>query len=301
MPQVDVVVVSYNSRDHLRTCVEHLSRLAGTHVVVVDSASDDGSLDVVADLPVTRVPLGENRGFAYACNEGIRRGSSDYVLLLNPDAYLDHEALDLLVESLQSDPTIGAVGPRIVDEHGTLQFSIRRFPRAISSFAQALFLHRIWPRASWVDELVRDPAAYTSPDAVDWVSGACMLLRRRALEVVEGLDAGFFLYREDADLCRRLQDAGYRIWFEPRATCRHIGGASYPREALLGVLVESRIRYATKHGGRLGPRIEQAMIVLGASTHAVFGAGGLRRRRGHLQALRMGLSASHRRAGSTRP
>jgi N-acetylglucosaminyl-diphospho-decaprenol L-rhamnosyltransferase len=289
MADVDIVVVSYNSRDHLRACVEDLSRSPETHVIVVDSASQDRSLEVIADLPVTRIGLRENRGFAYACNEGVRSGTSPYILLLNPDARLDHEALDLLVAVLENDPALGAIGPRIVDEDGVLQHSIRTFPRAASSFAQALFLHRIWPRAPWVDELVRDQESYARAHAVDWISGACILLPRQALETVEGLDAGFFLYREDADLCKRLQDAGYRVWFEPRSSCVHVGGASRPGEELLGVLAVSRIRYARKHGGAPAARIEQAGVLLGAATHAVLGAGGFRRRLGHLRAFRAGL------------
>jgi GT2 family glycosyltransferase len=298
MGEVDIVVVSYNSSEELRGCVEHLSRQPDLHVVVVDSASADGSLDAVADLPVERVALPENRGFAYASNEGIRRGSAAFVLLLNPDARLEPEALRRLVDRLETDQRVGAVGPRIVNEDGSLQYSIRRFPRARSSFAQACFLHRIWPRASWVDESVRDPAAYQAPHAVDWVSGACVLLRRSALEAVGGLDAGFFLYREDADLCRCIQDAGYRIWFDPEAECMHVGGSSHPREALLGILAASRIRYARKHGGTFAARLERAGVALGAATHALVGAGGLQGRRGHLRALRVALSP---RPGTTTP
>jgi GT2 family glycosyltransferase len=301
MAGVDVVVVTHNSRDQVRTCVEALSGLDGIRVIVVDSASSDGTLAIVDDPRVTTVALSQNRGFAVGCNEGIRRGSAEFVLLLNPDAHLDAAGMRALVLRLEGESHIGAVGPRIVDEHGVLQYSIRRFPRARSSFAQALFVHRLLPHATWVDELVRDEAVYAHEGPVDWISGACILLRRTALEALGGLDEGFFLYREDADLCRRLHDCGYEVWFEPAAECTHLGGMSHPREALFAVLATSRIRYAMKHGGRSASSLERAGIVLGAATHALVGAGGLPARRGHLRALRVGLSPTALRARSGPP
>ena len=287
---VDVIVVSYNSRNELRACVQPLAGLTNAHVIVVDSASPDGSLESVQDLSVQTVQLEENRGFGHACNEGLRRGKSPFVLLLNPDARLDQAGIDVLVAALEADSQRAAVGPLIVDEEGVRHDSIRSTPRPLSSFAQALFLHRLWPTAAWTDELVRDRKAYTYAHAVDWLSGACIMLRRAALEEVGGLDDGFFLYREDADLCRRLTEAGHVVWFEPGATCVHIGGASHPREALYGVQATSRIRYARKHGGRRAEALERVAVVLRGLTHAAFGAGGRTARAGHLRALRVGLS-----------
>jgi GT2 family glycosyltransferase len=284
---VDVIVVSYNSRNELRACVEPLTRQAGTHVIVVDSASPDRSLEAVEGLPVQAVQLEENRGFGYGCNEGFRRGTSPYVLLLNPDARLDRAGMDVLIAALEADPRRAAAGPRIVDESGIRHDSIRRTPNAVSSFAQAVFLHRIFRSA---DELIRAPEAYAYAHAVDWLSGACIMLRRDALVEIGGLDDGFFLYREDADLCRRLTEAGHLVWFEPQATCVHIGGASRPRESLYAVLATSRIRYARKHGGRRGEALERAAVVLRGVTHAVLGAGGRPARAGHGRAIRAAFS-----------
>lgn len=290
MPQIDVVIVSYNSRDHLRPCVTQLAQAKGVRVTVVDSASSDGCLETIADLSAVRIPLPENRGFAYACNEGIRCGAAPYVLLLNPDTRLDPDALRAMVNALEAEPRRGAVGPRIIREDGTLHFSIRRFPRASSSFAQAFFLHRFWPKARWVDELIRDPDRYQSPGHADWVSGACILLRRTAIEELGGLDAGFFLYREDVDLCRRLWDAGWEVWFDPRAACIHEGGASQSGESLLGVLAASRIRYARKHGSATEAWIERIGVAVGAATHALVTGGP--RRAGHLHAFRIAVRDS---------
>jgi GT2 family glycosyltransferase len=134
---------------------------------------------------------------------------------------------------------------------------------------------------------VRDPDAYDHAGTAEWLSGACLLLRRSALEEVDGLDEGFFLYCEDTDLCARLWDAGYEVVYEPAALCVHEGGASAPRASLLPVLAASRIRYARKHAGRAEAALQRTGIALGALTHVVLSRGG--RRAGHARALRVAV------------
>ena len=284
-PRVDVVVVSYNNRAELPACVEPLLAVRGAHVIVVDNASHDGSLDAVRTLPVTAIQLSRNGGFAIGVNAGWRAGSAPYVLLLNPDARIDGASLGALARVLDDDPQVGAVAPRIDHDDGSLDFSQRRFPRLRSTYAQALFLHRLFPRATWTDELVRDDAAYARRGTPEWVSGACILVRRDALVELDGLDEAFFMYAEDVDLCRRLQSAGYVVVFEPAAVVVHVGGASAPRAALLPTLAASRVRYATKHHGRLVAFLERVGVALGAATHALVGRGGRAARTGHARAL----------------
>jgi len=288
---VDAVVVSFNSRDRLRATVGPLVGDPAVNVVVVDNASSDASLDAIADLPVRAIALEANLGFACGCNVGIRAGSAPFVLLLNPDASLDSTSLGRLVAVLEREPDTGLVGPRIVDEDGRLAFSQRRFPRIRSTMSQAVYLHRALPRATWVDEIVRDRRAYELGGSPEWLSGACMLVRRAALEAIGGLDEAFFLYCEDTDLCRRLRDGGYGVRFEPGATCCHRGGDSAPRGSLLPVLATSRIRYARKHRSRPAAALERFGVSLGALTHVVTPRGRVVRA-GHARALRAALLGS---------
>jgi N-acetylglucosaminyl-diphospho-decaprenol L-rhamnosyltransferase len=290
VPEVDVVVVSFNSRDDLRECVEPLAQNDDIRVIVVDNASADDSLEVVADLPVVAVALPDNRGFAHGCNVGLRRGDSPYVLLLNPDARLSPASIRQLVAVLEQGERVGAVAPKILNADGSLDFSQRRFPRLVSTYAQALFLHRLFPNAEWTDEVVRDASAYSRRSSPDWVSGACVLTRRSALDELGGLDDGFFMYGEDIDLCRRLRGAGYEVVFEPGATVVHEGGASAPRPALLPVLAASRIRYAHKHAKPSIAFLERVGVGLGALTHMVVARGGLGTRAGHARSLRLVVS-----------
>jgi len=283
--RADVVVVSYNSAGELRDAVSPLAGVDGVHVVVVDNASGDGSLDRVADLAVNRIARETNEGFAAGCNAGWRVGAASYVCFLNPDASLDPPGLDRLSSVLDADRAVGAVAPRIVEENGTVAWSLRRCPTVRSTFARALFLHRLLPLAPWSDDVIRDPRAYAHPWSPDWVSGACLMVRREALEAVDGWDEGFFLYGEDADLCRRLRTAGWDVRFEPSVTARHLGGRSLPRASLLPVLAQSRLRYARKHRPGLSVAGFRLGLALGAATHALVGRGGRAARRGHLKSL----------------
>jgi GT2 family glycosyltransferase len=164
--------------------------------------------------------------------------------------------------------------------------SQRRFPRLRSTFAQALFLHRLAPEAPWVDELIREPSAYERAGTPDWVSGACMLVRRDVLEAIGGLDEGYFLYCEDTDLCYRVRQAGYDIRFEPTATAFHQGGASRPSSELRGVLATSRLRYARMRHGRWVALAEAVGIALGETTHLLVSLNRPGAARGHAKALR---------------
>lgn len=290
MATTDVVVVSYNSQAYLRDCVAPLVPLEGVNVIVVDNASSDGSLAAVSDLPVTTVSRATNAGFAAGCNEGWRTGEAPYVLFLNPDAILDERSLSTLVCALQADESLGAVAPRIEHPDGSLAWSQRRFPRLRSTYAQALFLHRVFPHKQWSDEMIRETAAYDLAGAPEWVSGACVLVRRAALEALEGWDEGFFLYCEDIDLCRRVHDLGYGIRYEPLALAIHEEGASAVRGATLPLLAISRVRYAKKHRSRPYAALERLGVALGSLTHVVVSRGGVADRVAHGRALVAALS-----------
>jgi N-acetylglucosaminyl-diphospho-decaprenol L-rhamnosyltransferase len=296
---VDAVVVAYNSRATLRASVEPLTQLPWVNVTVVDNASPDDSVGAVADLPARIISAPRNGGFAYGCNLGIAAGSAEFVLLLNPDAEIDATSLAVLMDTLRADPTLAGVGPRTVDdESGALLFTQRRFPRLRSTYAQALFIHRAAPLASWSDDAIRDTGAYERPGSPEWLSGCCLLLRREALVSVDGLDEGFFLYAEETDLFRRLAAKGWRAGFEPRATASHIGQGSAPADSTEPIRATSRVRYARKHHGPLVAALEALGLALGATSHAAMWIHRPARARGHLVAARAALRATYS-VGST--
>jgi GT2 family glycosyltransferase len=287
MALVDIVVVSYNSAEVLRQSVERLSGLPDVAVFVVDNQSTDDSLETIADLPAVGIQMGSNRGFAAGCNAGWQAGSAPFVLFLNPDAQITVESLDKLVKVLSERADVGVAGPKIVSDDGSLDFSQRRFPRLRSTYARALFVHRLLPDAPWTDEIVREVHSYERAGPAEWLSGACLVVRRTALEELRGWDESFFMYCEDKDLCKRAWRAGWGVQYEPSATCIHVGGASAPRASLLPVLAASRLHYVRKHGAGAVPVFERLGLVLEAVIRLVMSRGGSSTRKGHAQSLRV--------------
>lgn len=289
---VDVVIVAYNSRNTLRACAEPLVQLPWVNVTVVDNASPDDSAAVVADLPIRTIKAPRNGGFAYGCNLGVAAGAAEFVLFLNPDARIESASLSTLVGALRADPVLGSVGPRTLGDGGELRWTQRRFPRLRSTYSQALGLHRVAPLASWASQVIKEPAAYARPAMPDWLSGACMLVRRAALDDVGGLDDGFFLYSEETDLFRRLRGRGWRAGFEPGAIVYHQGNGSAPWEAAAPILARSRVRYARKHHGAIVAFLEAIGTAIDALARAAVWAHRPARRRAHVAAARAALCAA---------
>jgi GT2 family glycosyltransferase len=296
-PAVDAVVVSYNSRDHLRATVGALTEIRGVRTIVVDNASVDGTAESISDLPVTIIRRTDNGGFSRGCNEGMAAGSAPFVLFVNPDAVVSETALGLLVRALEEAPELGAVAPRIEHPDGSLAYSLRRFPDLLSTCAQALYLHRLFPHAAWATEIVRDEGRYRRAHLPEWVSGACILARRDTMEEIGGWDERFFLYCEDTDLCLRLREAGHPVAFEPDAVVVHEEGASSNPALTVPLLAEAKLRYAETHEIRARAAAYRGALVIWSATRAVFTRGGKSERRGHVRALRSLLRPRGERPG----
>ena len=222
----------------------------------------------------------------------LAEGTAELASFVNPDARISPAAVQRLATAFDS-ARVGAVGPRIVDTDGALDFSQRRFPRVGSTFARTLFLHHVFRRARWTDDLIRDGAAYDSARSTEWLSGACILARRDVLERLGGWDDDFFLYGEDIDLCTRIWNDGFEILFDPAAEAVHVGGASADRSRLAPVLAESRIRYARKHRGERAALLIRAALALDALARILAGRGGWAARAGYARSLKVVLSPLH--------
>jgi N-acetylglucosaminyl-diphospho-decaprenol L-rhamnosyltransferase len=287
-PLVDVVVVAYNSRATLRDCVAPLAGEPDFTITVVDNASSDETLAVVSDLPVRALRQATNGGFAVGCNRGAAEGGAPWLLFLNPDATIAPNDVRMLAEAAARDGA-AVVGPRLLGADGQLAWSQRRFSRLRSTWSQAVFLHRIAPKAAWSDELVRDAGRYRAARDVEWLSGACLLVRRDIYESLNGFDERYFLYCEDMDLCARTWGAGHVVRFEPRAVARHIGGASSGEGETLPLVARSRILYARRHFKPLAVPLEALGLALTFATHALSSLQRPALRRGHTAALAAAL------------
>jgi GT2 family glycosyltransferase len=228
---LDVIIVNYRSYDELTRCLASLepSRSHLEQVVVVDHESNlDAASHIAKTFPWVRVvERSTNEGFATGVNLGVRETRAPFILLLNPDCVIAEQDLTRLMAFAQQRSQAAIVGPRILNADGTVQGSARRFPGITTAFAgRSSWLTRRFPNNPLSRRNLPALDAQQTPLDVDWVSGACMLVRRNALEQVGGMDERFFLYWEDADLCRRLTDVGWRVLYFPGATIVHAGGRS---------------------------------------------------------------------------
>ena len=233
VPDLSVVILNYNAAAHVGRCLASLpDGCEGLtyETIVVDNASPRPGIDeVVAGYPDVRlVRRRRNDGFSAGMNTGIRSARAPAILILNPDTTLAPGAASAMVAFLRAHPDAGVIGPRLLNDDGTLQLSCRRFP----DFTTALFnrysvLTRLLPANRFSSRYLMTDFDHARMADVDWLSGAAMLLNRRALERVGLFDERYFFAVEDVDLCRRMHAAGYRVVYLPGATVTHrIGGSS---------------------------------------------------------------------------
>lgn len=229
---------------------------------VVDNASHDGSAaHVQQQFPWTRLIANErNVGFAQANNQAIRQASGEYILLLNSDAELRPGALSALLTFMVAHERAGAVGARLLNSDHSLQPSCHPMLTPEREFWRLSFLDRFWPQASYPMQNW-DTAV---PRQVETIMGACLLLRRAALDQVGLLDESYFMYTEEVDLCYRLLQAGWELWWVPQAQVVHHGGAS-SRQAFNDMyitLYRSKAQFYRKFGGDWRARRFKLWLVL---------------------------------------
>jgi N-acetylglucosaminyl-diphospho-decaprenol L-rhamnosyltransferase len=224
------VVVNYNAREHLLNCVASLLGEGVEIVIVADNGSVDGSEAALsARYPEVKwAETGSNLGYGAAADLGAALSDSTYLLVCNPDVVLDDGCVATLRRFLEARPDVAVVGPRIVDGMGALYPSARRFPDLMEALGHG-FLGQFWPDNRFSRRYRMNDWDHVSARTVDWVSGACFLVRRSAWEVVGGFDQAYFMYLEDVDLCWRLGRAGWAVAYEPAAQVVHVQGVSADR------------------------------------------------------------------------
>jgi GT2 family glycosyltransferase len=269
---VAVIVVTYNSANDIDGMLASLRPETADlriRVIVVDNASTDGTLDRVRRHDdVIALASGGNLGYAGGINVamGSVRPGED-VLVLNPDLRVHRGAVIRLCAVLRSDPVVGLVAPRILDDAGRTTDSLHNEPGVVRALADSV-LGPIWrTRPAALSEWVRNEAAYQAARDVDWASGAALLIRSEVAASVGEWDERFFLYSEESDYCRRVRDAGYRVRFDPAAVVSHSQGGSGSSDALEALLNVNRIRYVRKHAPRRAAAY-QAAALLGAALRA---------------------------------
>jgi hypothetical protein len=239
----------------------------GWEVVVVDNNSDDQTAEMVrSGFPQARLVVNPtNAGFAAGNNRAMEIARGELLLLLNPDTRVEPGALGRMIDFLEADPEVGAVGPKLLSADGSVQLSCGIRPSLRTELVNKMLLHNLFPfykLGRWHHREIR---------AVDWVMGACFLVRRRVVEEVGGLDPAIFMYYEDLDWCLRIRDCGWRICYFPFSCIHHLRGESTRQNLRKMLVVSQRSLYFlfAKHFGsgplailRLLTLIEMALRTL---------------------------------------
>jgi len=273
-PAVSIVIVSWNTSRLLESCLESIRRSAPagqTEVIVVDNGSSDGSAALVRRrFPEVRlIENAENPGYARANNQGIRAGRAEFVLMLNADTRLHPGLIEGLAGFLRAHPAAGAAGPRIVNPDGSLQVSCYPTPTLLREAWRLFHLDNLLPFGTYAMHRW-DPAARE----VDVLLGACLLLRREALDRIGPLNETYFMYSEDLDLCYRLKQDGWEVWWVPDAEITHYGGRStnqVSRQMFLR-LYDSKIKFFRIYYGRFNAAVYKLILLLASVFRLALGS-----------------------------
>jgi GT2 family glycosyltransferase len=229
--ELSIVIVSYNTKDLLRECLQSVEREAAglsTEIILVDNNSSDGSpLMVETEFPQVRVMrCAINLGFGAANNLALEAAQGRYIVLLNSDAFLSDGSLRIARDHMNAHPRAALAGARLVGRDFSWQPSARMFPHVISDALVLTGLAAKFPKSRIFGHFDRTWADPLEPSQADWVPGAFSIIRTEVLDKVGFFDPRFFMYGEEVDLCRRMKEAGYEIWYWPEIVVIHIGGES---------------------------------------------------------------------------
>lgn len=273
VPDLSVIIVSWNVRELLAACLDSCLRPRpaeapplGIEVIVVDSASSDGTAPFIAEHypQVTLIAEDHNIGFTAGNNIGLRRARGRYVLLLNPDTLVIGDALGLLVAYLNAHPTIGAAGPQTRNPDGSIQSTRRRFPTVATGIFESTWLQRFAPRGLLAHYYASDIADDACAE-VDWVQGSALLVRRSIYEQIGGLDETFIMFSEEMDWCKRIRAAGWGVAYIGTAQIVHYGGQSTEQATTRKHILfqQSKLHYFGKHHGPAAAALLRLVLLLG--------------------------------------
>ena len=253
LKKLSIIIVNYNSGEELIVCIKSIRRYltnVSYEIIVVDNNSTDNSRELlrINFKNIQKIFLKKNTGYAFANNYAMEQCNGDYILLLNPDTYIKNNSIKQMIDFLDSKPDVGVLGPLLIDPNGKIQLPSSNFPDLKQQILYMLSCKFLLNRIARSSEQ-RVALKLKNPFEVDWVSGACFMLKRTIYETIGGLDERFFLYAEDVDWCIRIKDSGWKIFCHPSIEVVHIRGVSSKKKiySLLTTRYKSNLYFAKKH------------------------------------------------------
>jgi GT2 family glycosyltransferase len=228
---LSVIILSWNTETLTRNCLQSIFQQKHSHriqVIVADNASQDNTRAMVrSEFPQALLVEHErNLGFCAGNNRAIPHATGRWILFLNSDTIVTQGAFDTMVDFADADPTIGILGPKLLNQDGTLQYSCRRFPNLGAGFFRNTPLGRLFPNNRYTQNYLMSDWDHAEPRDVDWLSGAALMLRRETFEQTGAFDENYYMFCEDVDLCYRAHQSGWRVVYCPYAVIYHLIGQS---------------------------------------------------------------------------
>lgn len=279
---ISIILLNYKQKGLLKQCIKGIvtaNPKLEYEIIVVDNDSSDGSLSMVNKMfeqthldasqiklapfdnlkipPIITIAAARNGGFAYGNNLGIKQANGKYIVVMNPDVAVVPAALEKMFMYLESNLSVGMIGPKLINPDGSVQYSCRRWPSLMTPFYRRSFLGKLpWAKNPLNNYLMQD-FDHNSDSEVDWLFAACVMIRKSCLDKVGLFDERFFMYFEDLDLCRRFWESGYKIKYYSQVEMVHYHGRlSAAKKGLLGVFSKggrihfySGIKYFAKYLG----------------------------------------------------
>lgn len=233
-PEISIIIVTHNSAHEIEVCLNSILRTCPPptyEIIVIDNNSSDQTVEFIVERwPETKVVAQQtNPGFAKANNQGIVLAQGKFLLFLNPDTIVQPHALSHLVDKMDREPQIGVIAPRLLNVDGSLQSSCREFPRLINNFIGMSEFYRLKWVQNYLGKFFPSLGPHDVATDVDWVVGACFLVRPAVIDEVGPFDESFFMYSEEMEWQYRIKKGGWRVLFSPEAEVIHLGGASSTR------------------------------------------------------------------------
>jgi GT2 family glycosyltransferase len=275
-PDISIVIVSWNTRDDLRHCLESLFANEGAsyEVIAIDNASADDSAEMVrTEFPSVKLIANDaNLGFAKGSNQGIAVSAGRYILLLNPDSEVRPGFISCMVAFGDEHPEYGIFGPKVLNPNGTLQYSCRRFPTLAAGFFRNTILGKYFPHNTYLMDYLMANWDHNDVREVDWVSGCSMTVRREALDDIGMLDEQFYMYVEDVDFAYRAKQKGYKVAYNPGAVVVHARAKSSDKtpNRMIVEFHKSMYRFYKKHYAKNWSLLTRAVVPLGLIARAAF-------------------------------
>lgn len=244
---ISIIIVNYRARGLVRECLKGIKQLNSKlrfEIIVVDNSPDEGLGEMLVERfsSVIYLPQERNLGFAAGNNAGIRRAQGKYIMLLNYDITPLPQSFDYLYEYLENNPGVGMAGPQLINPNGTVQHSFYRFHSFLTPVYRRLWIGRLGFGRRHLERFLMADVQINTPFDVDWLLGACLMVRASALKTVGMMDERFFLYFEDTDWCRRFWKAGLPVQYVPGARMVHL----HRRESAKGGGILSLVRKTTR-------------------------------------------------------